>query len=317
MSRLSVFLGATAVVALTLAPILPSIDTHGFGAAFAKNDKGNGGNGNGGNGGNGNGNGGNGKGKGSGKGTSANGKSPDASKASTKSAAKKPSKAAKADAVDASLAPRELGKMNGALNASINAITAHIRNGQTTNGPVGLMAGLAIADAAAAEVAETTGAVLGLDLAHDALSAALVDAGYVDAEGNPDLAGYLGTADVPEEVSGPISDAIAAVGGLNEDGSFVTPAPTEDEVAVAVAAAAEAEADVTAAEDALLGAWNKDGDADALLGMARERLGLYGDEIAAAIAETETEPETVPPEDEAAMGTDAEAAPPLVVPTGG
>lgn len=45
--------------------------------------------------------------------------------------------------------PSELGNMNGALNANINAVLAHIRNGNT-NGPVGHLAALAIADSALA-----------------------------------------------------------------------------------------------------------------------------------------------------------------------
>ena len=49
--------------------------------------------------------------------------------------------------------PSELGNMNGALNANINAVLAHIRNGNT-NGPVGGMAALAVANAGAAGAEE-------------------------------------------------------------------------------------------------------------------------------------------------------------------
>jgi hypothetical protein len=45
----------------------------------------------------------------------------------------------------------ELGKMNGALHANENAILAHIRNGNMSNGPVGLMAGYAYATAGSAD----------------------------------------------------------------------------------------------------------------------------------------------------------------------
>jgi hypothetical protein len=83
----------------------------------------------------------------------------------------------------------------------------------------------------------------------------------------------------------------------------------------AEAAAAEAEAGVTAAEEALVAAWNTDGDAEALLGMARERLGPYGAEIAAAIAETDMAGEEARPEAE--DGADAGTDPELIVPTGG
>jgi hypothetical protein len=72
---------------------------------------------------------------------------------------------------------------------------------------------------------------------------------------------------------------------------------------------------VTAAEEALVAAWNKDGDAEALLGMARERLGPYGAEIAAAIAETDMAGEEAL--SEAEDGADAGTDPELIVPTGG
>jgi hypothetical protein len=42
--------------------------------------------------------------------------------------------------------PSQLGNMNGALNADMNAVFAHIRNGNQ-NGPVGALAALAVADA--------------------------------------------------------------------------------------------------------------------------------------------------------------------------
>ncbi|WP_170519815.1 hypothetical protein [Ruegeria atlantica] len=50
---------------------------------------------------------------------------------------------------DDTLAPRNLGKLNGAINSSVNAKLAHIANGQYAKGtgPVSLAAGLAVADA--------------------------------------------------------------------------------------------------------------------------------------------------------------------------
>lgn len=50
---------------------------------------------------------------------------------------------------DGTLAPRNLGKLNGAINSSVNAKLAHIANGQYAKGtgPVSLAAGLAVADA--------------------------------------------------------------------------------------------------------------------------------------------------------------------------
>ena len=41
--------------------------------------------------------------------------------------------------------PSNLGKMNGPLNANVNALIAHVKNGNT-NGPIGGMAALAVAD---------------------------------------------------------------------------------------------------------------------------------------------------------------------------
>ena len=69
--------------------------------------------------------------------------------------------------------PSNLGNMNGALNANINAVLAHIRNGNT-NGPVGAMAMLAVAKSEAAEGQST------LDLQQDFLDleAELAAAGY-------------------------------------------------------------------------------------------------------------------------------------------
>lgn len=73
--------------------------------------------------------------------------------------------------------PSNLGNMNGALNANTNAVLAHIRNGNT-NGPVGLLAGLAVANANAEGAQEV------IDLADDfdALRAALEANGYTSIE---------------------------------------------------------------------------------------------------------------------------------------
>ncbi len=73
--------------------------------------------------------------------------------------------------------PSNLGNMNGALNANTNAVLAHIRNGNT-NGPVGLLAGLAVANANAEGAQEV------IDLADDfaALQAALEANGYTSVE---------------------------------------------------------------------------------------------------------------------------------------
>ncbi|WP_159090037.1 hypothetical protein [Ruegeria sp. Alg231-54] len=70
------------------------------------------------------------------------------SKASVAQSPRPPSRKAKL-LDDGTLAPRNLGKLNGAINSSVNAKLAHIANGQYAKGtgPVSLAAGLAVADA--------------------------------------------------------------------------------------------------------------------------------------------------------------------------
>lgn len=95
-------------------------------------------------------------------------------------------KVAKATPAKDAMHPSNLGKMNGALNANVNALIAHVKNGNT-NGPIGGMAALAVAGYAAEGAAET----LELDGKFAALDTALIENGYVDADGNADLEGYL------------------------------------------------------------------------------------------------------------------------------
>ena len=97
--------------------------------------------------------------------------------------------------------PSNLGNMNGALNANTNAVLAHIRNGNT-NGPVGLLAGLAVANANAEGAQEV------IDLADDfaVLQAALEANGYTSVEEYyADLDGTAGIDPIQ-----PIEDARAA-----------------------------------------------------------------------------------------------------------
>ena len=101
--------------------------------------------------------------------------------------------------------PSNLGNMNGALNANTNAVLAHIRNGNT-NGPVGLLAGLAVANANAEGAQEV------IDLAEDfeTLRAALDANGYASIEEYyADLDGTAGIDPIQ-----PIEDARTA---LNAD----------------------------------------------------------------------------------------------------
>ena len=219
----------------------------GRGSTGNGNGNGNGfGNGNGGGGGNGNGNG------------QGNGQSGNVTPA--KAAAVEP------ETADGELAlrPNQLGSMNGAMHANINAVLAHIRNGNT-NGPVGALAGLAVAEHNAAE-AETL-----LETAGDfaALDEALEAAGYED------LQTYLDSG----ETDGDVDAAIAALG----DAAGTEP-PTEEEIAEAEAALAA----LPEAETAIFDAWNKSGSAteeekQALLDALRDRLDGEDEAIAAAI----------------------------------
>ena len=80
----------------------------------------------------------------------------------------------------------ELGKMNGALNANVNALIAHLKNGNA-NGPIGGMAMLA----AAGYAADGMDDIVALKNEYIALDDALIAAGYVDMDGAPDLDAYL------------------------------------------------------------------------------------------------------------------------------
>ena len=267
-----------AVSALCLAPIPPG---HGFspvGAAFAKGGDNGGGNG----GGNGNGNSG-----GNGKGNSAADSISSKSKASSGGAT--PKKKVKADPVveeavaaaePGTMKPNQLGKMNGALNANINAVLAHIRNGQTSKGPVGLLAGLAVADGAVGAATAKSDALeaeaAGYVALEDALAAAEI--GSLD-----DYLAAKADGTLTEEQIATIDPLIDAVGGLNAEGTALADTgPTPEEIQAAVDAAAAAQAGVTAAENAIGDAWNKDGDLAALLVALREKLAPYQDDIAAA-----------------------------------
>ncbi|MBA3911717.1 MAG: hypothetical protein C0524_18045 [Rhodobacter sp.] len=268
-----------AVSLLTLSPALPVFDLHDGGAAYAK-----GGNG-----------GGNGGGKSESQSDKKSGKS-----AKSAAATKKPMKAASEvklakgkHVVEGQMHPSELGKMNGAMNANINAVLAHIRNGQTTNGPVGLLAGLAVADAGAAAALTAAAEMEELVASFDELDTKLADAGFASPEE------YLqakadGTLTDDQLLAAEELDAlIDDVGGTTEDGlALAETKPTEEEIAAAEDAAAAAEQDVTDAEQAIGDAWNKDGDLEALLTQLREKLAPYEEEIGAAVAETIPEEET-------------------------
>jgi hypothetical protein len=296
-----------AVSLLVVTPGLPVMDLATDGAAFA-NGNGNGGGGGGGGGGNG---GGNDKAE-SKKADKAAGKSSKSAKSESK--AKKP-KAALAEgevvvakgkpAKDGELSPSELGKMNGAMNANINAVLAHIRNGQTTKGPVGLLAGLAVADAgeAAAEAKVTELEQLAADF--DSLQATVEGAGFETVEE------YLqakqdGTLTEDQlALQGEIDGLITAVGGTDEAGlALAGTKPLPEDIEAAQEGADEAGDMVADAEQAIIDAWKKDGDATSLLTGLRDKLAPHAADIEAAVAETAEEEETavlLPEEEDATL----------------
>ncbi len=184
--------------------------------------------------------------------------------------------------------PSELGNMNGAMNANINAVLAHIRNGNT-NGPIGGMALLAVAGANA-DGAEETVELAGKFAEFDML---LIDNGYIDEEGNADYSAYqaalLGTPGngeiegIETAILNEDDDALAALLAENDfadlaayefyrDGEAGDPPITAiEDLATELdgleapdeEAVAEAEENLQAktdAELAMLELWNKNGD---------------------------------------------------------
>lgn len=187
--------------------------------------------------------------------------------------------------------PSDLGNMNGALNANINAVLAHVRNGNT-NGPVGHMALLAVADANVAEARETV--ALGEQYAD--LEAALALGGWSDVQAYYDALD-AGTVTLSPEEQAELDEAIIALGGDPETGlGLGVEAPTPEEVAEAEAALPALELEQFEATARVVEYWNKNPDgtpnlteADftdeelALIEDMRERLIGYEGDIAAAI----------------------------------
>lgn len=216
------------------------------------------------------------------------------------------------------LHPSQLGNMNGALHANENAILAHIRNGNT-NGPVGMMAALAVAN----YNASATAGLLDGNLAQEyaALDELAQSEGYENYQAYldsgdvntilDDAAAGIGQQDFDEALAGtPYADYDAYLLEAYGDGSPEHPGdpllidpelealhdnigaydPTKSEEF------AQAEADAQAYEDAMgamLDYWNKgDADsenADALREALEARLAEYqgvGDAVDAMEAET-------------------------------
>ena len=216
--------------------------------------------------------------------------------------------------------PSELGNMNGALNANINAVLAHVRNGNT-NGPVGVVAALAVANSGAEGAAEALATP-------EAGEYAAVNAAVAANEEYETIEDYLAAKEAGGEdfvVDEDIENALANVGtsALNDavDANADYASATDyfmakieaeeagedfviDEDIEAASAAlgtydgevasdlADAEAALEAKADAeadILSTWNKNtGDVEkeeALIGALNERLEGYEDDIAMAIEE--------------------------------
>lgn len=218
-----------------------------------------------------------------------------ASKKTTKTAEGGPATPAKAKPVRvAGLAPDELGKMNGAMNANIHAVLAHIRNGQTTKGPVGLLAGLAVADSSALASSGKAAELEARAAAFDALQAKVEGAGFATVEDYLQARRDGTLTDEQLALSGDIDAMIADLGGTDATGLRLAESrPADEEIQAARDAAALAGQAVTDAEQAILDAWNKTGDATALLAALRARLAPHQAEIDATLAETPASSETL------------------------
>jgi len=183
------------------------------------------------------------------------------------------------------LHPSALGNMNGALNADINAVMAHMENGNF-NGPVGHMAAIALASVDAAEAEEILSTPEGMEyhafysaldaseyetfddylaaveadptvfdsdletayfsLGTSDLETALADAGYEDYDS------YVAARDADPSLADPsIADAHAGLGSFDATVTDLYGGAHED-----LAGLAEA-------QGALLAYWNKD-DPDSL-----------------------------------------------------
>jgi hypothetical protein len=173
-----------------------------------------------------------------------------------------------------SMHPSQLGNMNGALNANINAVLAHIRNGNT-NGPVGGLAALAVADA------ELAGAERVLEKA--ALAEALAGSPYKT------VAEYNAAVMAGASRDTAIDEALAALDVLPGEPYALKP-PSDAVVMAAEVDLAGLEAAQADAEASILSLWNKNTDAtpeteDALLTDLRNRLDGHDAAIEQAITE--------------------------------
>lgn len=178
----------------------------------------------------------------------------------------------KRPARNSDLHPSDLGNMNGAMNASINAVLAHIRNGNT-NGPVGQMAAFAVAGTAAADADQ----FLASSETHD----------YQFLQAIIERENYSNLQDYRD--SGESNDAI--------DAALLAWETFDETIYDKVIAAGEAEDDLLAAQESILAYWNKNPDSDPTISEDLEqpllealmlRFDGHETEIKQAIADAET-----------------------------
>ena len=218
--------------------------------------------------------------------------------------------------------PSNLGNMNGALNANINAVLAHIRNGNT-NGPVGLMAALAQANynaIGAQDIVDLEETFVALEEALEAAGFDSVTEYYLARIGIPGIPAiseideadptdqnqlaidngfasydeYLAmVAGTPGIVADPTIDPL--IEALDGDPIGFVPPLTADDLADAQAALDEQDE----AENSILDFWNKDGDGDLLLIALNDHLDEYEPQIGETIEEMNAAllPEDCDPED--------------------
>ena len=177
----------------------------------------------------------------------------------------------------AGLHPSQLGNMNAAYNANMNAILAHIRNGNR-NGPIGAMAGLAVATSMSDVSAEEARANRELAEAYDAAAALLAGTEFEGLTSEETVLNYLAAGDqnLPE-VNAAIDDI-----ALNKGGDGLQPYPSDEDLASG--------SDVVEAEDYVVHVWNKsdaanEEDTAALLVALTDRFAEHGTAIDEAIAE--------------------------------
>lgn len=165
------------------------------------------------------------------------------------------------------LHPSELGNMNGALNANINAVLAHMESGNF-NGPVGHMAAVALASAGAAEADALLSSPEGME--YSAFQRALEASTYETYDA------YLAAVENGEApVNVDLENAHAALGTIDPDALDLYGAANEEL------------GSLTDAQDALIAYWNKN-DPDSAEDDEKLRAGVmaYIEENSAAISET-------------------------------